>query len=54
MALFAEAGAILAERAMAAGASREVVAGILRRAVDQAGKLVEESIGQVIAPATPS
>jgi hypothetical protein len=37
MELFAEAGAIVAERAVAAGASREIVAGILRRAAEQAG-----------------
>jgi len=36
MELFTEAGAVVAERAVAAGAGREVVAGILRRAVEQA------------------
>ncbi len=36
MELFAEAGAIVAERAVAAGAGRELVAGILRRAAEQA------------------
>ncbi len=40
MELFAEAGAIVAERAVAAGTSREVVAGILRKATDQANCLV--------------
>jgi hypothetical protein len=40
MELFAEAGAIVAERAVAEGASRETVAGILRRAAVQAGRLV--------------
>jgi hypothetical protein len=40
MELFAEAGAVLAERAMAAGAGRELVAGILRRAAQQAGQLL--------------
>ncbi len=39
MDLFTEAGAIVAGRALAAGASSEAVAGILRRAVDQAGRL---------------
>jgi hypothetical protein len=38
--LFAEAGAVVAERAVAAGAGREVVAGILRRAAEQAGRIV--------------
>jgi hypothetical protein len=49
MELFAEAGAIVAERAMAAGASREVVAAILRRAVDQAA-LAHTSEPQVGRP----
>ncbi len=40
MELFAEAGAIVAERAVADGAPREVVAGVLRRAAEQAGRLL--------------
>ncbi len=37
MELFTEAGAVVAGRAVAAGAGREVVEGILRRAAEQAG-----------------
>ena len=51
MELFAEAGAIVAERAVASGAGREVVAGILRRATEQAVKLAEDPPGQGPAPA---
>jgi hypothetical protein len=40
MELFAEAGAIVAERAVAAGAPHEVLAGILRRAAEQAGRVL--------------
>jgi trimethylamine:corrinoid methyltransferase-like protein len=40
MEMFAEAGAIVAERAVAVGAGRELVAGILRRAAEQAVRLV--------------
>ena len=39
MELFAEAGAVVAERAVAASAPLEVVAGILRRAADQAARV---------------
>jgi hypothetical protein len=39
MELFAEAGAVVAERAMAGGASSEFVVGILRRSAAQAGHL---------------
>jgi hypothetical protein len=49
MELFAEAGAIVAERAMAAGAGHEVVAGILRRAAEQAGMLVSKGTTAVNA-----
>jgi hypothetical protein len=42
--LFAEAGAIVAERALAAGAVREVVAGILRRAAEQARALLSSAV----------
>ena len=40
MELFMEAGAIVAERAVAADAGRDVVAGILRRAAKQAERLL--------------
>lgn len=43
MELFAEAGAIVAERAVADGAPREVVAGILLRAAEQAGHACQAS-----------
>jgi len=39
MELFAEAGVVVAERALAAGAPTEVVAGGLRRAAEQAAAL---------------
>ncbi len=45
MELFAEAGAIVAERAVAAGARREVVVGILRRAAEHAGAVAPTSTG---------
>jgi len=45
MELFAEAGAIVAERAVAVRASREVVAEILRRAAEQAGRLSAGAAG---------
>jgi hypothetical protein len=54
MELFTEAGAIVAERAVAAGAPHEVVAGILRRAAGQAAKVAELSTGQHIAPVVSS
>jgi hypothetical protein len=46
MELFAEAGAAVAERAVAAGVGREVVAGILRRAADQDQATLARAIEQ--------
>lgn len=44
MELFAEAGAVVAEQAVAAGASRGVVAGILRREADQASQVARSPV----------
>jgi hypothetical protein len=42
--LFAEAGAVVAAWAVMAGAGREVVAGILRRAAAQTGSLPDAMV----------